>query len=127
MRLVFGRIALAFFGRPIESKVSTIDLMIRSARYLHNWLRMTSSNYISMGCVDYEDLDTGTFHEGHRQAERNLGLVPFRNIASYNYSTSAALARTVCRLFLWSRIGAVATQSYRNRIELHYKYNMRRY
>ena len=90
MRLVFGRNALAFFGRPIESKVSTIDLMIRSARYLHNWLRMTSSNYISMGRVDYEDLDTGTFHEGHWRAERNLGLAPVGNIASSNFSTSAA-------------------------------------
>jgi hypothetical protein len=51
---------------------------------------MTSSNYISMGCVDYEDLDTGTFHEGHWRAERNLGLAPVRNISSNNYSTSAA-------------------------------------
>ena len=43
-----------------------------------------------MGCVDYEDLDTETFHEGHWRAERNLGLAPVRNIASNNYSTSAA-------------------------------------
>jgi len=74
-------------------KVSTIHLVIRSACFLHNWLRMTSSNYISMGCVGYEDLDTGTFHEGHWQAERNLGLAPARNIASNNYSTSAAHLR----------------------------------
>jgi len=46
-----------------------------------------------MGCVDYEDLDTGTFHEGQWRAERNLGLVPVRNIASNNYSTSAAHLR----------------------------------
>ena len=32
------------FGRPIEQKVSTIVRVIRSACYLHNWLRMTSSN-----------------------------------------------------------------------------------
>jgi len=91
----FGILAQRFrvFGRPIELKVSTIDLVIRSACYLHNWLRMTSSNYISMGCVDYEDLDTGTFHEGHWRAERNLGLSPVRNIASNNYSTSAAQLR----------------------------------
>jgi len=57
------------FGKPIELKVSTIDLMIRCACYLHNWLRMTSSNYISVGCVDYEDIDTGTFREGHWRAE----------------------------------------------------------
>ena len=43
-----------------------------------------------MGCVDYEDLDTETFHEGHWRAERNLGLAPVRNIVSNNYSTSAA-------------------------------------
>jgi hypothetical protein len=46
-----------------------------------------------MGCVDYEDLDTGKFHEGHWRAERNLGLAPVRNIASNNYSTSAAHLR----------------------------------
>ena len=79
------------FGGPIELKVSTIDLVIRSARFLHNWLRTTSSNYISMGCVDYEDLDTGTFHEGRWRAERNLGLAPVRNVASSNCSTSAHL------------------------------------
>jgi len=120
----FGILAqrVRVFGRPIELKVSTIDLVIRSACYLHNWLRMTS-NYISMGCVDYEDLYTGTFH-GHWQAERNLGLAPVTNIASNNYST---FVRSVCRLFLWSKIGAVATHSYRNRLELHYKYNMRKY
>jgi hypothetical protein len=39
----------------------------------------------------------------------------------------STIARSVCRLFLWSRIGAVATQSCRNRLELHYKYNMRKY
>jgi hypothetical protein len=50
------------FGRPTELKVSTTVLVIRSACYFHSWLTMTSSNYISMGCVDYEDLDTGTFH-----------------------------------------------------------------
>ena len=88
----FGILAQKFhvFGRPTELKVSTTDLMIRSACYLYNWLRMTSSNYISMGCVDYEDLDTETFYEGHWRAERNLGLAPIRNIASNNYSTSAA-------------------------------------
>jgi hypothetical protein len=46
-----------------------------------------------MGCVGYEDLDSGTFHEGQRRAERNLGLAPVRNIASKNYSTSAAHLR----------------------------------
>jgi hypothetical protein len=81
------------FGRSIELKVSTSDLVIRSACYLHNWLRMTSSNYISMGCVEYEDLDTGTFHEGHWRAERKLGLAPVRNIASNNYRASAAHLR----------------------------------
>ena len=80
------------FGRPIELKVSTIVRVIRSACYLHNWLR-TSSNYIRMVCVDYEGLDTGTFHEGHWRAERNLCLDPVRNIASNNYSTSAAHLR----------------------------------
>jgi hypothetical protein len=74
----FGILAQRFrvFGWPIELKVTTTDLVKRSACYLHNWLRMTTSNCISMGCVDYEDLDTGTFHEGHWRAERNLGLAP---------------------------------------------------
>jgi hypothetical protein len=91
----FGILAQRFrvFGKPIKLKVSIIDLVIRSVRYLHNWLRMTSSNYISIGCVDYEDLDTGTFHEGHWRAERNLGLAPVRNIVSNNYSTTAAHLR----------------------------------
>ena len=88
----FGILAQGFrvFGKTIELKVSTIDFVIRRACYLHSWLRMTSSNYVSMGCVYYEDLDTGTFHEGHWRAERNFGLDPVRNIASNNYSTHAA-------------------------------------
>ena len=91
----FGILVQPFrlFGRLIDLKVSTIDLVIRSDCYLHNWLRKTSSNYISMGCVDNEDLDTGTFHEGQWRTERNLGLAPVRNIASNNYSTSAAHLR----------------------------------
>jgi hypothetical protein len=123
LKMLFGVLAQRFrvFGKPIEFKVSTVDLVIRSACYLHNWLRMTSSNYIRMGC---EDLATGTFPEGHWRAERNLGLAPVRNIASSNYTTSA---RSVCRLFLWRRIAAVATQSCRNRLEWHYKCNMRKY
>jgi hypothetical protein len=36
-----------------------------------------------------QDLDTGTFHEGHWRAERNLGLALVRGIASNNYNTSA--------------------------------------
>jgi hypothetical protein len=91
----FGILAQRFrvFGRPIELKVSTINLVIRSACYLHNWIRMTTSNYISVGCVDYKDLDTGTFHEAHWRAEHNLSLAPVMNIASNNYSTSAAHLR----------------------------------
>jgi hypothetical protein len=104
---VFGILGQRFHtpSRPIELKVSTIDLVIRSACCLRNWLRMTSSNYISMGCVDYEYLDTGTFHEGHWRAEQNLGLAPVKNIDSNNYSTSAAHLQDQY---------AVATQSYRN-------------
>jgi hypothetical protein len=89
----FGVLAqrILVFGRPM--KVYATDLVIKSACYLHNWLRMTSSSYITMGCVDYEDLDTGTFHEEHWRTERNLGQAPVRNIASNNYSTSAAHLR----------------------------------
>jgi len=87
----FGILEQGFrvLGWPIELKVSTTDLVTRSACYLHNWLRMTSTNYTSMGCVDYEDLDTGTFHDGHWRAERNLGLAPVKNIPSNNYITSS--------------------------------------
>ena len=46
-----------------------------------------------MGCVYYEDLDTGTFYERHWRAEQNLGLAPVRNTASNNYSTSVASLR----------------------------------
>jgi hypothetical protein len=47
----FGILAQGFrvFGRPIELKVSTINFVIRNACYLHNWLRMTSSNYSAWG------------------------------------------------------------------------------
>ena len=91
----FGILAQRFrvFGKSIESKVSTTDLVIRSTCHLQNWLRMTSSNYISVGCVEFEDLDTGIFHEGHKRAERNLGLAPVRNTASSNHSISAAHLR----------------------------------
>jgi hypothetical protein len=50
----FGILAQRFcvFGRPIGLNVTTINIVIRSVCYLHNWLRMATSSYISKGCVD---------------------------------------------------------------------------
>jgi hypothetical protein len=107
----FGILAERFrvFGRPIELKVSTIDLVIRSACCLHNWLRMTSSNYISMGCLHYEDLDTGTFKEGHWRAEGNLGISPLGILLLittvhlqhiYKISITFVINANLCKLLL---------------------------
>jgi hypothetical protein len=52
------------FGRPIEVKVETVDLIVKVSCVLHNWLRITSSKrYFPPGCVDIENHDIGEIIE----------------------------------------------------------------
>jgi len=81
---------------------------------------MTSSNYISIACVDYEDLGTGTHHEGHWRAERNLGIITIvhlQHICEISM-TIISLEQDRCR---------ANSKLCRNRLDLHYNYNMRKY
>jgi hypothetical protein len=67
MENAFGILASRFrvFGRPIEVKVETVDLIVKASCVLHNWLRITSSKcYFLSGCVDIEDHDIGEIVPG---------------------------------------------------------------
>jgi hypothetical protein len=82
------------FSSPIKLKLSTTDLVIKCACYLYNWLRTSSpTHYITRGCVDFEDSDTGKLHEGSWRSERHLGLSEVRNLSSNNCNKSAAEIR----------------------------------
>jgi hypothetical protein len=70
----FGILASRFrvFLKPIELQLSTgtVDLVIKSACTIHNWLRVTSpSQYCPKGCFDCEDTETGVITPGTWRTE----------------------------------------------------------
>ena len=63
----FGILASRFriFYKPIDLKVETIEVLVKAACALHNWLRLTSPRqYFRAGCVDAEDVDSGVINPG---------------------------------------------------------------
>ncbi|XP_054259949.1 uncharacterized protein LOC128984640 [Macrosteles quadrilineatus] len=63
----FGILAARFriFGKEIEVDLPTVDLIVKCACTIHNWLRTTSpGTYFERGWVDYEDIETGICHPG---------------------------------------------------------------
>ena len=63
----FGILASRFriFYKPIDLKVETIEVLVKAACALHNWLRLTSPRqYFPAGCVDAEDVDSGVINPG---------------------------------------------------------------
>lgn len=68
----FGILASRFrvFGKPIDLKVETTEIMVNTACTLHNWLRISSPHtYTPPGSVDYEDTVTGCVKPGSWRSE----------------------------------------------------------
>lgn len=47
------------FERPVTTNVSVTDKIIRTACALHNWLRKSSTTYLTTDSVYFEDLNSG--------------------------------------------------------------------
>lgn len=91
----FGILAARFrvFGKSIEVKVETVDLIVKASCALHNWLRMTSpKRYFPTGCVDTEDNNTGQIIPGSWR-EEVTELSSANRLGSNNYSNLASLLR----------------------------------
>lgn len=81
----FGILAARFriFGRPIPLSPNKVDGVVKATVALHNWLRLTSPGvYFYRGCVDEEDLDTGTIIPGQwRKEVISEGLASVKEIS----------------------------------------------
>lgn len=92
----FGIMAARFriFRKEIEVNLETVDLIVKCACTLHNWLRTTSpKTYFERGWVDQEDTETGLLYPGQW---RSLGtdLLPLRSARTTNtYSKKASEIR----------------------------------
>ena len=104
----FGILASRFriLLRPIDLKVDTIELLVKAACAIHNWLRMTSpANCLPSGSTDEEDVNNGNINPG---AWRKELLHPLQSVArasvgyfSNNYAISAEkLRRSYARAFI---------------------------
>jgi hypothetical protein len=80
------------FGRPIEVKVETVDLIVKVSCVLHNWLRITPSKHLPSGCVDIEDHDIGEIIPGSWHNEV-IELSAVSRLCSNNYSNPASFLR----------------------------------
>ena len=103
----FGILASRFriLLRPTDLKVDTIELLVKAACAIHNWLRMTSANYLPSGSTDEEDVNNGNINPG---AWRKELLHPLQSADrasvgyfSNNYTVSAEkLRRNYARAFI---------------------------
>ena len=99
----FGILASGFriLLQPIDLKVDTIELLVKAACAIHNWLRITSANYLPSGSTDEEDVNNGNINPG---AWRKELLHPLQSVSvgyfSNNYIVSAEkLRRSYARAF----------------------------
>ncbi|PNF22512.1 hypothetical protein B7P43_G14377 [Cryptotermes secundus] len=84
----FGILAARFriFCRPINLSVETIDLVVKAACALHNWLRVTSTTYyLPQGSLDMEDPTSGEPVLGAWRQEPTAMLPVDRLYSSNNY------------------------------------------
>lgn len=67
----FGILASRFriLRRPIDLKVETTEVLVKAACAIHNWLRISSKNYMPPRCVDREDLHTNVIQPGTWRTE----------------------------------------------------------
>lgn len=95
MRIVenaFGILVSRFLGseKPIALSPKKTDSIVKAACSLHNWLRKTTSNYISRESVDQEDFET-IIPGSWRQELTNAGLSDINTkTEGTNYSNKAA-------------------------------------
>ncbi|KAJ8957325.1 hypothetical protein NQ314_006575 [Rhamnusium bicolor] len=89
---VFGILVSRFriFERPISVSLDKINAIVRASCALHNWLRTTSTAYISAGMIDTE-----TWMRVRLRSDQQVqGLVDVtKNIASNNHYRNAAAVR----------------------------------
>lgn len=111
----FGILASRFevFRAPIRVRsINSINQVILACVALHNFLRKNASSrhvYSPPGCVDSEDLATGTITPGDWRRNSNAGL---QNLtpSGANYSVQAKLVREKFADYFMSPEGMVSWQ-----------------
>lgn len=104
----FGILAARFriFGRLIPLSPNKVDGVVKATVAMHNWLRLTSPGvYFYRGCVDEEDLDTGTIISGQwRKEVISEGLASVKEISRQrNPSKRATDVRIHSPIGLWEK------------------------
>lgn len=92
----FGVLVSRFriFEKPIAVYPETAVDIIKTACVLHNWLRKTTTTYISRGNVDQDDFESGTISHGSWRKEVSSGcLSDLTSGRARNYSKKAAEMR----------------------------------
>lgn len=92
----FGILASRFriFNTPIPLNVNTVEILVKTACSLHNWLRQTSPRtYFPSGSVDDEDLNTGVVAPGAWQDMPSLMLPIDCLYSSNNYGRTGEEVR----------------------------------
>lgn len=111
----FGILVSRFriFEKPIPLAIDKVDILVKTACALHNWLRTTSSEkYTTIGSLDVEDFNAGTLIPGSWRSEIHgaNGIQALQNnIGSRNYTQEAANKRDTYANFFLNR-GAVPWQ-----------------
>lgn len=109
----FGILASRFriFQKPIPTNDQTTDKIIRASCALHNWLRLTSpGHYFPRGCVDEEDIDSGSVSEGSWRRELKATLPTITDHSANNAARTARELRDKYAEF-FSGAGAVSWQN----------------
>ncbi|XP_061717511.1 putative nuclease HARBI1 [Cydia pomonella] len=109
----FGILASRFriFQKPIPTSDVTTDKIILASCALHNWLRLTSPGiYFPKGCVDQEDIDSGSVIVGTWRQELQANLP---SITNHNTNNAARIARELRDKYaeFFSGAGAVSWQN----------------
>lgn len=111
MHLVFWQAGLEFFKNPLPTNDQTTDKIIRASCALHNWLRLTSpGHYFPRGCVDEEDIDSGSVSEGSWRRELKATLPTITDHSANNAARTARELRDKYAEF-FSGAGAVSWQN----------------
>lgn len=109
----FGILASRFriFQKPVPTNDETTDKIIRASCALHNWLRLTSpGHYFPRGCVDEEDIDSGSVSGGSWRQEL---IVTLPTITDHSTNNAARTARELRDKYaeFFSGAGAVSWQN----------------
>ncbi len=107
----FGILTWRFriFSRTMDLKLNTVDKVILTACSLHNWLRSTTTSYLTTNMVDDEDLNTGEVIQGLWRSENICPLPSIELSGSNNYVREAERIRTAYKNYFWCD-GAISGQ-----------------